>query len=72
MPTRFPVRARIAARKAIERAGTTETWAVFRELYKVARASKTRTPEEHMEEVWEIVTTRDLDDLIKEVLEVSE
>ena len=71
-PSRFPARARIAARKAIERAGTTEIWAVFKELYRVARFSKTRTAEEHMKEIWEIETTRDVMDLIKEVSEVAE
>ena len=72
MPSRFPPRARIAARKAIERAGTTETWEVFKELYRVAQASRKRTPEGHMKEIWEIETTRDVMDLIKEVSEVAE
>jgi len=71
MPSRFPPRAHVAVRKAIERAGTTETWAVLRELYKVAQASRKRTPEGHMKEIWEIETTRDVMDLIKEVLEGS-
>ena len=72
MPSRFPARAHKAARKAIERAGTTETWGVFKELYRVAQASRKRTPEGHMKDIWEIENTRDVMDLIKEVLEVSD
>lgn len=72
MPSRFPPRAHVAVRKAIERAGTTETWEVFKELYRVARFSKMRTPEGHMKDIWEIETTRDVIDLIKEVSEVAD
>ncbi len=72
IPSRFPPRAHVAVRKAIERAGTTETWAVFKELYRVARFSKMRTSEEHMKDIWEIETTGDVIDLIKEVSEVSD
>ena len=72
MPSRFPPRAHVAVRKARERAGTTETWAVFKELYRMARFSKMRTPEGHMKDIWEIETTRDVMDLIKEVSEVSD
>lgn len=71
MPSRFPKSARDAAVKAIERAGTTDTWAVFQELYWAAKFRNKRNPHEHMNGVWEIYTVKDVEDLIKEVTEVS-
>ena len=71
MPSRFPKRAHAAARKAIERAGSTDTWAVFQELYWAAKYRNKRSPHEHMNGVWEIYTVKDVEDLIKEVTEVS-
>ena len=71
MPSRFPKRAHVAVRKAIERAGSTDTWAVFQELYWAAKYRNKCNPHEHMNGVWEIHTVKDLQDLIKEVAEVS-
>lgn len=72
MPSRFPPRAHVAVRKAIERAGSADTWAVFQELYRAAKSHNKRNPYEHMNDVWEIYTVKNLQDLIKEVTEVSE
>jgi len=71
MPSRFPKSARDAAVKAIERAGSTDTWAVFQELYWAAKHRNKRDPNEHMNDVWGIYTVKNLQDLIKEVTEVS-
>lgn len=70
MLSRFPKRARDAAIKAIERAGSTDTWAVFQELYRAAKSHNKRNPYEHMNDVWEIYTVKDLQKLIKEASEV--
>ena len=72
MPSRFPPRAHAAVQKAIERADSTDTWAVFQELYWAAKYGNKRDPHEHMNDVWGIYTVKDLQDLIKEVAEVSE
>ena len=72
MPSRFPKRAHVAVRKAIERAKSTDTWAVFQELYWAAKYKNKQNPEEHMNTIWEICTVKDVEELIKEVTEVSE
>jgi hypothetical protein len=72
MPSRFPKSARDAAIKAIERAGSTDTWAVFQEMYRAAESQYKRDPHEHMNDVWEIYTVKDLQELIKEVSEVPD
>jgi hypothetical protein len=72
MPSRFPKRAHVAVRKAIEQAKSTDTWAVFQEMYRAAESQYKRNPYEHMNDVWEIYTVKDLQELIKEVSEVAE